>query len=68
MKKYSYVGIAFIILIFGIYAIPKIVAKLNSPKLATISQVPNFEFTNQNGDLISDSFYKNKVYVVEFFL
>jgi len=67
MKKYSYVGIAFIILIFGIYAIPKIVAKLNSPKLATISQVPNFEFTNQNGDLISDSFYKNKVYVVEFF-
>ena len=67
MKKYSYIGIAFIILIFGIYAIPKIVEKFNSPKLATISEVPNFEFVNQNGDIISNSFYKNKVYVVEFF-
>ena len=67
MKKYSYIGIAFVILIFGIYAIPKIVKALNSPNLATISEVPHFEFTNQNGDQISNSFYKNKVYVVEFF-
>ena len=67
MKKYSYVGIAFIILIFGIYAAPKIVNKFKTPQLITIAKVPNFEFTNQNGQLISNSFYEGKVYVVEFF-
>ncbi|MCF6182895.1 SCO family protein [Lutibacter sp.] len=67
MKKYSYVGVAFIILIFGIYAIPKIVAKFKTPKLVTIGKVPNFKFTNQNGKIITNEFYKNKVYVVEFF-
>ncbi|NOR28549.1 MAG: redoxin domain-containing protein [Lutibacter sp.] len=67
MKKYSYIGVAFIILIFGIYAIPKIVNKFKTPKLVTIAKVPSFEFTNQDGKLISNSFYKNKVYVVEFF-
>ncbi len=67
MKKYSYVGVAFIVLIFGIYAIPKIVNKFNTPKLATISKVPDYKFTNQDGKIISNSFYKNKVYVVEFF-
>lgn len=67
MKKYSYVGIAFIILIFGIYTVPKIVDKLKTPNLVTISKVPNYEFTNQDGQLISNSFYKDKVYVVEFF-
>jgi len=67
MKKYSYVGIAFIILIFGIYVIPKIVDKFKTPKLVVISKVPDFEFTNQDGELITNSFYNNKVYVVEFF-
>jgi protein SCO1/2 len=67
MKKYSYVGVAFIILIFGIYAIPKIVNKFKTPQLITIAKVPHFEFTNQDGQLISNSFYENKVYVVEFF-
>ena len=67
MKKYSYIGVAFIILIFGIYAIPKIVNKFKTPKLVTIAKVPSFEFTNQDGKLISNSFYENKVYVVEFF-
>lgn len=67
MKKYSYIGIAFIILVFGIYAIPKIVNKFNLPTLAKIGQVPNFEFTNQNGELITNSFYDGKVWVVEFF-
>lgn len=67
MKKNSYIGIAFIILIFGIYVVPKIVNKFKTPNLVTIGKVPVFEFTNQNGDLISNLFYKNKVYVVEFF-
>ena len=67
MKKYSYVGIAFIVLIFGIYAVPKIVAKLSKPKMALISKVPNFDFINQDGKHITNEFYKGKVYVVEFF-
>lgn len=67
MKKYSYIGIAFIILIFGIYTVPKIVDYFTVPKLAKIGTVPQFEFTNQNGEAISNSFYNGKVYVVEFF-
>lgn len=67
MKKYSYIGVAFIILIFGVYTVPKIVNTFKTPNLITIGEVPEFEFTNQNGDLISNSFYENKVYVVEFF-
>ena len=67
MKKYSYIGIAFIILVFGIYVVPKIVNRFKTPKLLTIAKVPAFEFTNQDGKLISDSFYDGKVYVVEFF-
>jgi len=67
MKKYSYIGIAFIILIFGIYAVPKIVNKFKTPKLVTIGKVPPFEFTNQDGKLITNSFYDEKVWVVEFF-
>ena len=67
MKKYSYVGISFIILIFGIYSVPKIVNKLKTPKLALIAKVPQFELINQDSTLISNSFYNNKVYVVEFF-
>lgn len=67
MKKYSYIGIAFIVLIFGIYAVPKIVNRFQTPKLVTIAKVPQFKFTNQNGKTIDNSYYKNKVYVVEFF-
>ncbi|REE83244.1 protein SCO1/2 [Lutibacter oceani] len=67
MKKYSYIGVSFIILIFGIYAIPKIVNKFKTPELVKIGEIPNFEFTNQDGKLISNSFYKDKVYVIEFF-
>ena len=67
MKKYSYIGVAFIILIFGIYAIPKIVSKFQTPTLVKVGEVPNFEFTNQDGNLISNSFYEDKVWVVEFF-
>ncbi len=67
MKKYSYIGIAFIIFIFGIYAVPKIVNKFKTPKLVTIGKVPPFKFTNQDDKLITNSFYDGKVYVVEFF-
>jgi len=66
-KKYSYIGISFIILLFGIYAVPKIVAKFQKTDLVTFNKVPNFEFTNQDGEVINNVTFKDKVYVVEFF-
>lgn len=69
MKKqnYSYVGIAFIILLFGIYAVPKIVSHFKQADLHKFSKVPNFEFIDQHGKTITHKDYEGKVYVVEFF-
>ena len=66
-KKYSYIGITFIILLFGIYAIPKIVARFEKSDLVKFSKVPDFKFTNQEGKTITNKNYDGKVYVVEFF-
>lgn len=67
MKKNSYIAITFVLLIFGIWAVPKIVGKLNTKALYKFEAVPEFEFENQNGEMISNENYANKVYVVEFF-
>ncbi|MBQ0769817.1 MAG: SCO family protein [Bizionia sp.] len=96
MKKktnYSYIGIAFIILLFGIIFVPKIINRIQnndisrSDRLSTgqdnnfsndealtfieingkRKEVPNFSFTNQDGETITQDDYKGKVYVVEFF-
>jgi len=67
MKKNSYIAIAFIILIFGIWAVPKIIDRLGGNQLMKFEKVPDFEFTDQDNQLISNSNYDNKVYVVEFF-
>lgn len=66
-KKYSYIGIAFIVLLFGIYSIPKIVSKFSKSDLHRFSKVPDFEFVNQDGRTVTNETYKGKVYVVEFF-
>lgn len=66
-KSYSYIGISFIVLIFGIWAVPKILAKFQKSDLVEIGSVPAFELTDQNGKKISDKDYLGKVYVVEFF-
>jgi protein SCO1/2 len=67
MKNKSYIGISFIILIFGIWAVPKIIAKFQKSDLVEIGPVPAFELTDQNDKEISDKDYLGKVYVVEFF-
>jgi protein SCO1/2 len=67
MKNKSYIGISFIILIFGIWAVPKIIAKFQKSDLIEIGPVPAFELTDQNDKKISDKDYLGKVYVVEFF-
>lgn len=72
-KNYSYIGISFVILVFGIWAVPKIIDRLSSPDLAYIerngvnAKVPDFSFTNQNGETITNLDFDGKVYVVEFF-
>ncbi len=69
MKKsnYSYVGISFIILLFGIYSVPKIVKHFQTADLHKFTKVPSFEFVNQDGKKITNKDYADKVYVVEFF-
>lgn len=66
-KNYSYIGISFIILIFGIWAVPKIINYLSKPDLDTIGAVPAFSFTDQNQKTITNETFKDKVYIVEFF-
>lgn len=67
MKNYSYIGISFIILLFGIWAVPKIVDRYSEKEMATIGKVRDFSFTNQNGETITNKTYEGKVYVAEFF-
>lgn len=69
MKKsnYSYIGISFIVLLFGIYSVPKIVKHFQKADLHTFSKIPDFEFTNQDGKTITNKDYEGKVYVAEFF-
>ncbi len=67
MKKYSYVGISFIVLLFGIWAVPKIIDKFKPADLVVIGKVPDFEFTNHKGQTVNNNTYNGKVYVVEFF-
>ncbi|MCW4468680.1 SCO family protein [Flavobacterium sp. MFBS3-15] len=66
-KSYSYIGVSFIILLFGIWAVPKIVAKFQKSDLVEIGPVPDFTLTDQNGKKITNKDYLGKVYVVEFF-
>jgi len=67
MKKNSYIAITFIILIFGIWAVPKIIERLNGDPLVKFEKVPEFEFTDQDHETVTNANFKNKVYVVEFF-
>lgn len=67
MKKNSYIAITFIILIFGIYAVPKIVKNFTGNQLLKFEKVPAFEFTDQHDKLVNNANFEDKVYVVEFF-
>lgn len=81
MKNYSYIWVSLIVLIFGIYFIPRIVERfkdthgvtgdrlnvVNKRELKVIGKAPVFSFTNQNNDLITEKEYDGKVYLIEFF-
>ncbi|SEH54482.1 protein SCO1/2 [Paenimyroides aquimaris] len=80
-KNNSYIWISLIILVFGIYAVPKIVDRFknasvvendrlnvaNRKELKVIGKAPAFSFTNQNNETITNADYEGKVYLVEFF-
>ena len=67
MKKNSYIAVAFIILIFGIWAVPKIIDRFEGTELMTFEKVPSFEFISQDSVTVSQKDFEGKVYVVEFF-
>ncbi|WP_276168028.1 SCO family protein [Zobellia alginiliquefaciens] len=88
MKKYTYVWVSLVILVFGIIFVPRIVERISSGTIvendrmnvekakSTLSyitlngekkRVPSFDFINQDSLAISNSDYKGKVFVVEFF-
>jgi len=69
MKKnnYAYVGISFVVLLFGIWVVPKIEKRLKKNEMAVIGKVPPFSFTNQHRTLVGNQNYEGKVYVAEFF-
>jgi protein SCO1 len=67
MKKNSYIGISFIILLFGIWTVKELTERFKKNELEKLGKVPSFELTDQNGKQISNKSYDGKVYVVEFF-
>jgi protein SCO1/2 len=73
MKKYSYVGVSLVILVFGIWVVSEMLSRNSTDSLAYIEiegerkKVPDFKFTNQNNKIITNEDYLGKVYVVEFF-
>jgi len=68
MKNKAYIGISFIILVFGIWVVKELNARYNSEdSLVEIGSAPSFKLTNQNKKTISNQDYLGKVYVVEFF-
>lgn len=68
MKNKSYIGISFIVLIFGIWTVKEIKARyFTKSELLEIGSAPSFTLTNQDNKSISNTDLLNKVYVVEFF-
>lgn len=78
MKSKSYIGISFIVLIFGIWAVKEYSSRYTTEELAYLEvenqegelvkrKAPEFELINQNGKTITHENYEGKVYVVEFF-
>lgn len=68
MKNKSYIGLSFIILVFGIWTVKEIRARyFKDVEVIEIGSAPSFSFTNQNLEKITDQTMKGKVYILEFF-
>ncbi|WP_298502169.1 SCO family protein [uncultured Maribacter sp.] len=81
-NKYTYVWVSFVVLVFGIIFIPRIIERMQSgtvvqkDRMSRLSfiesngerkKVPEFSFINQDSLVITNKDYLGKVYVVEFF-
>lgn len=80
-KNNSYIWISLIVLVFGIYFVPKIIDRFKNASvvesdrlnvahrraLKEIGKAPAFSFTNQNNETVTNANYDGKVYLVEFF-
>lgn len=67
MKK-TYIGIAFIVLVFGIWTVKEFKARyFTKSDLYEIGSAPSFELLNQDSIMVSDKDYLGKVHVIEFF-
>lgn len=68
MKKYSYIGISFVILLFGIWVVNEFRQRYgHNDDLKTIGKAPQFELTDQSNKKISNKDFEKKVYLVSFF-
>jgi len=68
MKDKAYIGVAFVVLIFGIWTVKEVKNRyFTKADLYEIGPAPKFELTNQNGKTITNNDYLGKVYVLEFF-
>ena len=55
MKKNSYIGITFIVLLFGIWTVKELTEKFKDNGLVNLNKkVPAFELTDQKGKKISN--------------
>lgn len=64
MKKQLGIGLILLLLAVGVYFI---FSNMNRTDLYEVMEVPSFELTNQNQEIISQSDMLGKVYLVEFF-
>ena len=67
MKNKSYIGISFIVLLFGIWTVKELRERYNKNELDVLGNVPSFSLIDQNNKKITNEDYKGKVFVVEFF-
>jgi protein SCO1/2 len=67
MNRKGIVGLIIVLLVFGSYAVPKILNRLNPEQLVFIGKAPAFSLPNQNGKLIANNAFEGKVYLVSFF-
>jgi protein SCO1/2 len=68
MKSKSYIGISFIVLVFGIWVVKELQSRyFTKSDLVEIGSAPSFSLTNQKGINITNKDYLGKVHVVEFF-
>ena len=72
-KNLKYIGLGVVILVFGVWVYNEFQSRSEDESLVYITtdgekrRVPDFKLINQNGDTITNAYYDNKVYLVEFF-